>query len=52
MDENHISQHSPGETVTYHLLPGVVIIAGYILVAPFVRNAGLPLAFRWRCYSC
>jgi hypothetical protein len=44
MDENHISQHSLGKTIAYHLLPGVVIIAGYILITPLVRSAGFPSA--------
>jgi len=44
MNENNISQHSLAETIVYHLLPGVVILAGYILITPFVRNAGLPSA--------
>ena len=44
MNENNISQHSLAETIAYHLLPGVVILAGYVLVTPFLRNAGLPSA--------
>ena len=31
-------------TVAYHLLPGVVILAGYVLITPFLRSAGLPSA--------
>lgn len=44
MNENTISQHSLAETIAYHLLPGVVILAGYVLITPFLRNAGLPSA--------
>ena len=32
------------EIIAYHLLPGVVILAGYVLITPFLRNAGLPSA--------
>ena len=44
MNEKNISQHSLAETIAYHLLPGVVILAGYVLITPFLRNAGLPSA--------
>jgi hypothetical protein len=44
MDEKQVSQHSLVLTITYHLLPGVVIVAGYALITPFLRNAGLPSA--------
>lgn len=44
MNENNIPQHSLAETIAYHLLPGVVILAGYVLITPFLRNAGLPSA--------
>lgn len=44
MNEKNISQHSLTETIAYHLLPGVVILAGYVLITPFLRNAGLPSA--------
>jgi membrane protease YdiL (CAAX protease family) len=44
MDEKQVSQHSLGLTIAYHLLPGVVIVAGYALITPFLRNAGLPSA--------
>lgn len=44
MDEKQVSQHSLGLTIAYHLLPGVVIIAGYILITPWVRSAGFPSA--------
>ena len=39
-----IRQHSLGESLAYHLLPGVAIIAGYVLITPFIRRAGLPSA--------
>lgn len=44
MDEKRIVQHGLGTTVAYHLLPGVVILAGYVLVTPFLRQMGLPSA--------
>ena len=44
MDEKHLPRHSLSETISYHLLPGVGILAGYVLITPFVRNAGLPSA--------
>ncbi len=44
MDEKQVSQHSLGLTIAYHLLPGVAIVAGYALITPFLRNAGLPSA--------
>ncbi|MBN1921244.1 MAG: CPBP family intramembrane metalloprotease [Anaerolineae bacterium] len=44
MDETCISQHSLGTTIAYHLLPGVVILAGYVLITPFIRRVGLPSA--------
>ena len=39
-----IQQHSLGKSIAYHLLPGVVILAGYVLITPFIRKAGLPSA--------
>ncbi len=42
MDAKYLSQHSLGETISYHLLPGVAILAGYVLTTPFLRRAGLP----------
>lgn len=42
--ENTIKQHSLGESIAYHLLPGVAILAGYMLITPFIRQAGLPSA--------
>jgi uncharacterized protein len=44
MNENRIAQHSLGESIAYHLLPGVAIVAGYIFIAPLMRNRGLPSA--------
>ncbi len=44
MNEASIKQHSLGESLAYHLLPGVAIIAGYVLITPFIRRAGLPSA--------
>jgi membrane protease YdiL (CAAX protease family) len=44
MNEKHNSQHNLGETIAYHLLPGVAILAGYVLITPFIRKAGLPSA--------
>lgn len=42
MNESHISQHSLGTTVAYHLTPGVAILVVYMLVTPFLRKLGLP----------
>jgi len=39
-----IQQHSLGKSIAYHLLPGVAILAGYMLITPFIRRAGLPSA--------
>ena len=39
-----LRQHSLGESIAYHLLPGVAILAGYVLITPFLRKAGLPSA--------
>ena len=44
MNEKQLPQHSFGETISYHLLPGVAILAGYVLITPFVRSAGFPSA--------
>lgn len=44
MDEKHLPRHSLSETISYHLLPGVGILAGYVLITPFVCNAGFPSA--------
>jgi membrane protease YdiL (CAAX protease family) len=44
MNKTYIPQHSLGETIVYHLLPGVAILAGYVLITPFIRAAGLPSA--------
>ena len=44
MDNNRILQHSLGTTIAYHLLPGVAILVGYVLITPFLRNAGFPSA--------
>ena len=42
MNESQISQHSIGTTVAFHLLPGLAILAAYILITPFLRTLGLP----------
>lgn len=44
MDEKHLSQHNFGETIAYHLLPGLAIITGYALITPYLRKMGLPSA--------
>ena len=44
MNETIPPQHKLGETILYHLLPGVVILAVYLLVTPYLRRAGLPSA--------
>jgi membrane protease YdiL (CAAX protease family) len=42
MNESQVSQHSLATTIAFHLLPGVAILAAYILVTPLLRRAGLP----------
>lgn len=42
MESTASSQHKLVSTIAYHLLPGVVILAAFVLVTPFFRRAGLP----------
>lgn len=42
MDESRIPQHRLVTTIAYHLLPGLVILAAYFLITPFLRRLGLP----------
>ena len=42
MNNTITPQHKIGETVAYHLLPGVAILAAYLLVTPLLRRLGLP----------
>lgn len=42
MESTQTSQHKFGTTIAYHLLPGIVILAVYLLVTPFLRGLGLP----------
>ncbi len=35
-------QHSLARTVVLHLLPGVLMVAFYVLAAPLVRSLGFP----------
>lgn len=42
MELTQPSQHKFGTTTAYHLLPGMVILAAYLLVTPFLRGLGLP----------
>jgi len=42
MNKSDIKQHRIGETIAYHLLPGIVIVAAYVLITPFLRSLGLP----------
>lgn len=44
MELTQPSQHKISTTVAYHLLPGVVILAAYLLATPFLRGLGLPSA--------
>jgi membrane protease YdiL (CAAX protease family) len=44
MNETFPPQHKIGETVAFHLLPGIVIVAAYLLITPFLRGLGLPSA--------
>jgi len=36
------AQHSVARTVVLHLLPGVLMVASYVLAAPLVRSLGFP----------
>ncbi len=40
--ENNISKHTVVESLLYHLLPGILIGAGYYLIAPSILAAGYP----------
>ena len=42
MNETITPQHTLGETIAYHLLPGLVIFGTYLLATPFLRRLGLP----------
>ena len=44
MKTENLSQHNLGVTTAYHLLPGMAIVIGYVLITPFVRRLGLPSA--------
>ncbi len=39
---NHIEQHSFLQSLTLHLLPGIFIVAVFILTAPLALRAGIP----------
>jgi len=42
MESIETSQHRVNTTIAYHLLPGLVILAAYLLITPFLRGLGLP----------
>lgn len=42
--DNTIKQHRLGESLAYHILPDVAIIAGCVLITFFICGAGLPSA--------
>ena len=42
MEIAQTSQHKLGQTIAYHLLPGLLILAAYLLLTPFLRKLGLP----------
>lgn len=42
MNEGHISQHGIGKTIAFHLLPGIAILAAFMLITPILRKLGLP----------
>lgn len=44
MDDNKLSQHRFGTTLAYHLLPGIAILGGFLLIAPLVKQSGWPSA--------
>lgn len=42
MNTTSTTQHKISETLAYHILPGIVILAGYLVITPQLRKAGLP----------
>jgi membrane protease YdiL (CAAX protease family) len=42
MNTTSTTQHKISETIAYHLFPGIVILAGYLVITPPLRKAGLP----------
>ena len=42
MNKTRNTQPILGTTIAYHLLPGVAILAAYILATPILRKLGLP----------
>ncbi len=42
MENHQTPQHRLGTTITYHLLPGLIILIAYVLMAPTLRRAGVP----------
>ena len=42
MKQNNIRKHSLFESLLYHLLPGILIGAGYYLIVPRIQAAGYP----------
>jgi CAAX protease family protein len=41
-DPEHVDQHPLVRSIVLHLLPGALIVAFYLIAAPFVINAGFP----------
>ena len=46
---NAVEQHSPGQSILLHLLPGVLTAAGYFAVIPFFRQWGYPSMMAFMC---
>lgn len=48
MERNHVvehtavQQHSVGQSIVLHLLPGILILAFFVIAAPFLDNLGAP----------
>lgn len=42
MENHQTSQHRLGTTITYHLLPGLIILIAYVLMAPTLHRSGIP----------
>mgnify|MGYP001766916723 CR=1 FL=1 len=41
MENHQTPQHRLGTTITYHLLPGLIILIAYVLMAPTLHRSGI-----------
>ena len=44
-DKRNLEQHSILQTVILHLLPGVLVLLFYIIIAPIIVRLGFPSLF-------